>query len=147
MLKKDNSKIGIVRWLCECECGNYVIVPGRNLREGKTKSCGCLRRDLAKTRATKHGLCGEKLYNIYAQMKRRCNKPSCKDYKWYGGKGIKICDEWKEAQAFYIWAVNNGYRDGLSIDRIDSNKNYSPDNCRWITISENAQRAQLKKVN
>lgn len=83
----------------------------------------------------KHGLCGTKLYNVWLTMKQRCYNPNDRHFKWYGAKGIKVCDEWKDPRAFYDWCITNGYKDGLTIDRIDHTRDYSPDNCRFITMS------------
>lgn len=83
----------------------------------------------------KHGLCGTPLYNVWLTMKQRCYNPKDKHYKWYGAKGVGVCEEWrKDVTAFYNWAISNGYRKGLTIDRIDFTKDYSPNNCRFITM-------------
>lgn len=123
-------------WKCLCECGNTCIVDGYRLRSNKTRSCGCLRV----IENTKHGDYKTKLYAIHHGMHCRYYNSKDKSYKYYGQKGIKICPEWKDNFAgFREWAINNGYKEGLSIDRIDSNKDYCPDNCRWVTLQENTK--------
>ena len=125
------------QWLCECECGNTVVVQTGNLKSGNTTSCGCYKRDVTAVVNRTHGKSGTALYNVYVLMKRRCNNPKMSDYKWYGGKGITVCDEWMESfESFYSWALSNGYEKGLTIDRVDPKRNYCPDNCRWITIED-----------
>lgn len=134
-------------WKCTCDCGLTVTVAGGNLRSGNTKSCGCLHRELV-TRTgkqnTKHGESHDhrtRLYTIWLGMRARCNRPTHHAYSLYGGKGVKVCEEWSEYPAFKEWAIANGYADNLSIDRIDPSKGYSPDNCQWLTPSENTARA------
>lgn len=132
-------------WLCQCDCGNYKEVTLQNLRQG-TKLCGCLTKEISSERgkksnigirSTKHGKFGTKLYNVWSGMKRRCYNCNSNYYKEYGGRGIIVCDEWKNGfQNFYNWSINNGYKDGLSIDRINTNGNYEPSNCRWATWKE-----------
>ena len=136
------------RWLCKCDCGNMVIVPARSLINDASKSCGCLQKEIAKNTFTRHGKRGSRLYIIWSSMKTRCYNGKSRAYKWYGGRGIKICDEWlNDFQAFYDWAMANGYKDDLTIDRIDVNGNYEPSNCRWITISEQQKNKRQKEKN
>ena len=123
------------RYKCLCDCGKIKEVDYGDLKRpyGGTKSCGCYRRE----RVTKHGHRNSRIYRIYAGMKSRTNNPNSPEYKNYGGRGIRICEEWEKSfNAFYEWALKNGYSDNLSIDRIDVNGNYEPSNCRWSTSSE-----------
>ena len=120
-----------------CDCGRETIVAQSSLRSGVTQSCGCLMRELSSKRATKHGGRKTRLYRIWDNMKSRCSNPTKGNYKEYGGRGIKVCEEWlHDFAAFRDWALANGYDDALTIDRIDNDKGYSPDNCRWITQAE-----------
>ncbi len=121
-------------WLCLCECGNTAIVQSRWLRNGRIKSCGCHRRRL-------HGFSGTHIYDIWRGMRSRCGDERCAMYYRYGGRGIALCSEWKnDFLTFRSWAITNGYKPGLSIDRIDNDGNYEPSNCRFLTISENSKR-------
>lgn len=137
-------------YLCKCECGNNIIVERHNLTSGNSKSCGCYNHDKIMERCYKHNGCKEKLYCVYRGMLQRCNCKSHKYYKNYGGRGIKVCDEWKDYTSFRKWSINNGYKIGLSIDRIDNNKGYSPDNCRWTTPTiqaRNTRRSRFIEFN
>jgi len=131
------TKHGYKYWLCACDCGNQKIISGHCLRNGEIKSCGCLWRETHKKSAEKHGGRNTRLYRIWANMKGRTGNPKNKRYECYGGRGITVCDEWKnDFTAFRDWALAHGYRDDLSIDRIDVNGNYEPSNCRWATAKE-----------
>ena len=124
-------------WLCVCECGNLAEVSLPNLRSGTTKSCGCLNVEKCKVTHTKHGKCNSRLNKIYSDIKRRCNNTNRKAYDDYGGRGIVVCNEWRnDFMSFYDWSMANGYDDTLTIDRIDNDKGYSPDNCRWVNMKQ-----------
>ena len=132
-----------ITWLCSCDCGNECVVSGDSLKSGRSRSCGCIRKE---GNQTTHGMSYTKLYNSYRAMKERCYLTSHIAYKNYGGRGITICEEWKNSfEAFADWSMANGYKNGLTIDRIDTNGNYEPANCRWITIQEQQQNKRNTK--
>lgn len=122
---------------CICECGNTTIAQGQLLRRGTTKSCGCLLRETREKCRKTHGMTDTHLYGVWCTMKSRCHNPKSQRYELYGGRGIEVCEEWRNSfETFYEWAIANGYKDGLTIDRIDVDKDYRPDNCRWATVKQ-----------
>lgn len=132
IIKRAENKDKRTMWLCKCDCGNEKIIGGKDITSGKTKSCGCMTREITIKNNTKHNLSGTRLYSIWNGMIGRCYRKKNSEYKNYGGRGISICKEWKDDFVkFYNWANNNGYMDTLSIDRIDVNGNYEPTNCKW----------------
>lgn len=139
-------------WKCQCDCGEVRVLCSGNLRNGLVNSCGCLRVDSNKKRFTKHGRRESRLYCVWIDMKKRCYNPSTHNYHRYGGRGITICDEWlHNFEAFYDWAIANGYdetapRGQCTIDRIDNDKGYSPDNCRWVDAkTQNNNKSNSKR--
>lgn len=148
-LSDQRTPSGKIMWLCKCDCGKEHIASADTLlramhgRYGGSRSCGCLSREYAKTgnARRKYPQKNSRLYGIWRNMKTRCyNKNDVSYQKWYGAKGISICDEWRnDFAAFQEWALSHGYADNLSIDRINSCGDYSPSNCRWATAKEQAQ--------
>ena len=127
---------------CLCECGNIKVVRLLDLRRGHAKSCGCYRSKLVTKTNTTHNQSRTKLYSIYHTMKARCSKESDPRYKYYGARGITVCDEWQIFERFSKWANNNGYTEGLSIERVDVNGNYEPSNCTWIPKADQPKNAR-----
>lgn len=132
-------KGGYTMWNCRCDCGNTVKVKSGLLYKGATKSCGCYQKEIASRIHNKHKATHQRLLNIWYAMRQRCYRKKNDNYKWYGQRGIRVCKEWRDNyQSFETWALKNGYDDSLCIDRIDNEKGYAPDNCRWITMMEQA---------
>lgn len=141
-----------VMWRCRCSCGNEKIVRGKTLRNGESRSCGCLQRELVGERASKHHGFGTRLYHVWNSMRQRCNNPNQQSYHNYGGRGISICKEWDDYNVFRNWALEHGYQDDavrgeLTLDRIDVNGNYCPDNCRFVDMVTQANNKRCTKHN
>lgn len=141
-----------VIWACCCDCGNIIKARSSHLKDGNIKSCGCFQREKARSvgfgnsHAYKHGLSNTRLYHVWVEMKQRCYNPNCNRYKYYGAKGIAICDEWlKNYLAFRFWAILNNYQKKLTIDRIRADGNYEPNNCQFITQSENSRKGNIER--
>ena len=140
---------------CRCECGTERAVGSRSLKSGRSKSCGCLGEENRIKACTHHGFARtvngvrpNKLYTIWSGMRDRCNNSLSASYQWYGAKGVKVCEEWDNSfEPFHDWALTNGYKEGLSIDRINPFGNYEPHNCRWITLSEQAYNKRNSECN
>lgn len=141
------SYVNPKRWLCRCDCGTETIIPGDNLRRAITKSCGCLRTEVTRSRSYKHGhnIRGHRSssYRSWANMIERCTNPHDTDWKNYGGRGIAVCDRWRHS--FEAFLEDMGEKPpGHSIDRINNDGNYEPGNCRWATASEQQHNKRVK---
>lgn len=150
-----SDKRGEARWLCTCDCGKTTIVLGSHLRSGRIKSCGCFMRERTSERMrgnstrgnTKHGGSGSRLYRVWSNMKTRCFNPRNKTYQWYGALGTTVCSDWLNFDQFEKWAMSNGYRDDLTLERIDPFGNYEPSNCTWIPLRNQNKNKRSHPTN
>jgi hypothetical protein len=139
------SKSGHAIYKCVCVCGKEKNVQRASLIKNRTKSCGCLRIEATVARTTKHGLSGLDAFVTWDGMMQRCHNKKNPVFKYYGGRGIEVCCEWRDVKKFIDWATINGYEKGLHIDRIDNDKGYSPENCRFVTPAENSAIGRKRK--
>lgn len=148
-----NDNFGRANWNCICDCGGRSVVFGGNLRNGHTESCGCMQKEAIVRASLTHGMSNSRddrspVYGVWSNMKTRCYNPKTVEFHRYGGRGVYVCDEWRsDFLAFHSWCMENGFKDGLQIDRIDNDGPYEPDNCRFVTPTENIRNSSATKLN
>jgi hypothetical protein len=152
VIERAGSSNGNALWLCLCDCGKMKVVNGVQLRCGETKSCGCIQREIISNKMSKHKgtINDRRLYRVWAGMISRTSNPNATNYQYYGGRGIQVCEQWKDFSEFRKWAFDNGYDINAdygkcTLDRIDTNDNYYPENCRWVSMEtqNNNQRSNM----
>jgi hypothetical protein len=145
VLHRDTDRV-TKYWVCRCSCGTVKSVCIDNLKGGTSLRCQKCKGELSRKRMTTHGESKTKLYYVWLTMRNRCYRSEVKGYERYGGRGITVCEEWRKSyESFRDWAMDNGYREGLEIDRVDNDGNYEPSNCRWVTRLENMQNTRINK--
>jgi len=127
-------------WLCECICGGFKVIDGRSLRDGSTKSCGCIQKE------RQHPLCGTRLHSIWKNMKTRCYLKTKGCYPYYGGRGIRVCKEWHDFAPFAEWAMSHGYADHLTLERKHRDDNYEPEKCEWVTRQRQSNNIKTNRI-
>lgn len=135
------------KWFCLCDCGGQSYVKTGNLRSGNSRSCGCLGRAKQVVLHETHKATGTRLHDIWFNMKSRCGNSNNPKFKHYGARGITVCNEWLDFQAFKDWAESNGYSDNLSIERASNDRGYSPENCSWIPMAEQRRNQRRSKLS
>jgi len=138
-----NSPKGAALWECICECGTVRTVIGSDLRNGKSASCGCVKIEIVGSLNRTHGGSKSHLHHAWKNMRARCTNPNNHGYKYYGARGILICPEWSSYESFRDWALNNGYRAGLTLERVDVNGGYGPENCSWIPKEDQSKNRTI----
>lgn len=134
-----------VKWSCLCDCGQTTDVFASALTSGRTTRCWPCSRKAQGLSITTHGESRSRLYKVWADMVNRCKNNNLANFKYYGGKGVSVCDEWQTFAGFQVWAKASGYTDSMTIDRLDTEGNYSPENCQWVSRSDNSRRSALAR--
>jgi hypothetical protein len=141
----SNGQLHHPRWHVQCDCGTRRTVTGGNLLSGQSRSCGCATAESTRQRFRVHGEAGSRLHQVWGAMIQRCHNPQARQYHWYGGRGIRVCEEWRDFRAFRDWALSAGYQEGLSIERLDNDAGYCPENCVWTTQQQQMRNTRTNR--